>query len=134
MIFRFFSSMARQPPIQVTNNAWNKIETIVNKSSNNMGFLFSVSSGGCNGFNYNLNLLDKNKFKDIQNDKLKISYVKNNNIKIYIDQLSEFYLLGTKIDYISENFNKNIFESKFTFTPNKNKASSCGCGISFSPK
>jgi Fe-S cluster assembly iron-binding protein IscA len=58
----------------------------------------------------------------------------NNNIKIYIDQLSEFYLLGTKIDYISEDFNKNIFESKFTFTPNKNKASSCGCGISFSPK
>ena len=46
MICRFFSSMARQPPIQVTNNAWNKIETIVNKSSNNMGFLFSVSSGG----------------------------------------------------------------------------------------
>ena len=133
MISRFFSSMSIKFPIQVTNEAWNKIESIMKQSSNNIGFIFSASSGGCNGFNYNLNLLDDNKFEKL-NNKLKLSYVNNNNTKIYIDPLSEFYLIGTKIDYISEDFNNNIFENKFIFIPDKEKATSCGCGISFSPK
>ena len=44
------------------------------------------------------------------------------------------FLIGTKIDYINENYSKNIFESKFIFTPDKNFATSCGCGVSFNPK
>ena len=44
------------------------------------------------------------------------------------------FLFGTKIDFIKEDYNKNIFESKFIFIPDKNLATSCGCGISFNPK
>ena len=134
MTTRLFSILSIKSPIQVSKNAWNKIDSIMKQSSNNIGFIFSASSGGCNGFNYNLNLLDDNQFKELNNNKLKMSYVENNDIRIYIDPISELYLIGTKIDYINEDFSKNIFENKFTFTPDKEKASSCGCGVSFSPK
>ena len=134
MLPRFFSSKILKAPIQVTNNAWSKIDKIMNKSKNNIGFLFSISSGGCNGFNYNLNLLESDELNELNKEKLKMSYVESNNLRIYIEQKSEFYLLGTTIDYISEDFSKNIFESKFIFKPDKEKASTCGCGVSFSPK
>ena len=60
--------------------------------------------------------------------------LKQNDAKILIDPISEMTLMGTTIDYVSEDYDKDIFESKFVFTPNKDLASSCGCGISFMPK
>jgi len=51
-----------------------------------------------------------------------------------IDPTSELLLMGTSIDFIEEDYDKNIFESKFFFTPQKDLASACGCGVSFSPK
>ena len=53
---------------------------------------------------------------------------------IYIDPLSEMYLLGTTIDYVNEDYTKGQLESKFVFEVDKDLMSSCGCGISFSPK
>ena len=123
-----------QPIINITENAWNKIISINKKVIINNGFLFSAKAGGCNGFNYNLNILKNEELLEINKGKIKPNYVEKYNVKVYIDPLSEFYLLGTKIDYIQENIEKNIFESKFTFTPDKDKASTCGCGVSFSPK
>ena len=134
MLHRLFSSNSFKAPIQVTNNAWSKIDYIMSMSRNNIGFLFSISSGGCNGFNYNLNLLETDELNELNKNKLKMSYIESNNLRIYIEQKSEFYLLGTTIDYINEDFSKNIFESKFIFKPDKEKASTCGCGVSFSPK
>ena len=51
-----------------------------------------------------------------------------------IAPLSEIFLLGTTIDYIQEDYTKGIFENKFKFEINKENMTSCGCGISFSPK
>ena len=51
-----------------------------------------------------------------------------------IEPKSEFLLFGTTIDYIFENHEKGIFESKFVYIPDKNLASLCGCGVSFNPK
>ena len=115
--------------IKVTSSAWNKVNFIIDKSNNKHGMLFSVQGGGCSGFNYKLNTIDEN----IKNLKT-YAYVENDNNRIYIDPIAEIYLIGTTIDYINEDFSKNIFESKFIFKPDKEKASTCGCGISFSPK
>ena len=120
-----------KPIINVTNTAWKKINSICKKSNNN-NFLFSVTSGGCNGFNFNLNLLHDNEYKKII--KNKPSIISNENINIYIEPMSEMYLIGTTIDYIEEDINKGIFENKFVYKIDKNIASSCGCGISFMPK
>ena len=55
-------------PIRVTQNAWIKITDIINKSNNKFGFVYSASSGGCNGFNFELDLLEKDLYdKIIQN-------------------------------------------------------------------
>tara|TARA_B100000427_G_C15246073_1_gene479999 strand:- start:211 stop:453 length:243 start_codon:yes stop_codon:yes gene_type:complete len=60
--------------------------------------------------------------------------LKNNSTQLYIDPISEMHLLGTTIDYIHEDYQKGIFESKFHFKINKELMTACGCGISFSHK
>ena len=115
--------------IKVTSSAWNKIDFIINKANNKQGMLFSVQGGGCNGFNYKLNLINEN-IKDLD----KYSFVKNDKSKVFIDPIAEMYLIGTTIDYINEDFSKGIYENKFKFIPEKDRASTCGCGVSFSPK
>ena len=117
--------------IKITNKAWKKIFDISNKSQNNT-LLFGATSGGCNGFNFNLRLMNNDDFKDIKN--LKPNFIENNNIKVYIDPFSEMHLIGTEIDYVQENFDKGIFENKFVFNIDKKLASSCGCGVSFMPR
>lgn len=121
----------RKLPITITNNAWTKINSIVNNTNNNYGMIFTASSGGCNGFNYKLNLLDKEIYEI--NKKNKSTFLEYNNTKVFIDPIVEMYLLNTRIDYITEDYSKNIYENKFTFTPDKSIANSCGCGTSFSP-
>jgi len=115
--------------IIVTRNAWNKMRNILSKTKNQEGFLFSAKGGGCNGFNFDLSLFnDKNMF-DVEPEILR-----DNEVKLYVDPISEMYLLGTTIDYISEDYSKGQYESKFVFNVDKKFASSCGCGVSFSPK
>ena len=97
-------------------------------------FFFSASSGGCNGFNYNLELLNNSEYEIIKENKIKPSIIKNNDLKLVIDPHSEMLLFGTTIDYVKEDFKKGIFENKFIYIPDKNLATPCGCGISFNPK
>ena len=125
-------STKSQNVIDITNNAWIKIIDILD--NNKYGMIFSATTGGCNGFNYNLQVLDEDNYKKIITYRVKPSIIKNRRFNVYIDPLSEMFLLGTTIDYQNENYSKGIYESKFIFIPNKDKATSCGCGISFTPK
>ena len=121
-------------PITITHNAWTKIAEIIRTKSAS-GFLFSALSGGCNGFNYSLKLLDKDKYNShMDSGKFKPTVIEKDSAKVLVDPMSEMFLIGTTIDYVSADFNKDIFESKFVFIPNKDLASTCGCGISFAPK
>lgn len=131
MIKRFLSTVNNYYPITITTNAWNKMDTILNKHKA-YSFIFSAKSGGCNGFNYQLNLINKNEYDILL--KSKPTILENNNARLIIDPIAEMILFGTTIDFVSENFNKGIFENKFTFTPDKNIATTCGCGVSFNPK
>lgn len=118
--------------IQVTSNAWKKLGSILKKSNNNHGFVFGVTSGGCNGFNFDLRLIEKKEYQEIM--KMKPSIMTNDNINLYIDPISEMHLIGTTIDYIHEDYSKGIFENKFVYNIDKKLASSCGCGVSFMPR
>ena len=135
LIKRFFSITTNQS-ITVTSNAWKKIKEITNKQKE-FCFLFSAKSGGCNGFNYNFNLIDETEYNKIIQEEctpIKPTILTKNRTKILVDPISEFLLLGTTIDFIKEDYENNIFESKFVFKPNKDISASCGCGISFTPK
>ena len=85
-MYKLFSTLRTiKDPIKITENAWKKMESIIKQSNNNIGFLFSVNSGGCNGFNYNFNLFEKSEFNNFNTKKVKISCIEKNNIKVYID-------------------------------------------------
>lgn len=118
--------------IQITKSAWNKMGSIMKKSNNQSGFIFGVTSGGCNGFNFDMKLIDEKELERIL--KLKPTVLEEKNTKLYIEPLSEMYLIGTTIDFVNEDYSKGIFESKFTYNVDKKLASSCGCGVSFMPR
>jgi len=115
--------------VQVSKLAWKKMGSIL-QSTPSSGFLFQVISGGCNGFNFNLSLLDSHTLSTLNNP----ARVSSNNIHLYVDPGSEMFLIGSSIDYVVENIERGQFENKFIFTIDNKLASSCGCGISFSPK
>jgi len=119
--------------ISVTTKAWSKMSAIIRQSTNKYGFIYSAASGGCNGFNFKLGLLDESTHSKISSIKY-LSVLENETTKLYVDPLSEMYLLGTTIDYVTEDYTKGQLESKFVFEVDKDLMSSCGFGISFSPK
>ena len=118
--------------IKITTQAFQKMNKIMKKSDNTNGFLFGVSSGGCNGFNFELKLIETKELETIK--KLKPTIMKEDDVNVFIDPMSEIYLFGTTIDYIEEDYAKGIFESKFNYEIDRKLASSCGCGVSFMPR
>ncbi len=134
-MFKRFLSTARVFPINVTDNAWHKMQNII-LFQNAYCFHFSADNGGCHGFNYKLDLMDEKKFteytKSIKNTSLLES--QNYNARVLVDPMSEMMLFGTTIDFINEDFSKGIFENKFIFKPDKELVNACGCGVSFSLK
>ena len=70
----------------VTNNAAKKIIELSNKKEKKM-LRISVTGGGCQGFQYNLDMEDKSKKKDI--------IIKKNNALVIIDQISLNLIKGS---------------------------------------
>ena len=124
----------RNNPIFITNSAWKKIKKISKNYKENNGFLLSCSSGGCGGFNFEFKFLDTITKNKILKNKIKPIMLENEGTKVTIDPIAEMLILGTTIDYQSENYNNGIFESKFLFKVDSNLATSCGCNKSFSLK
>lgn len=118
--------------VNVTKSAFTKMANIMMKSKNERGFLLGVSSGGCNGFNFKLNLITEQQMSEVTQNKA--SVIVDDKVNVYIDPISEIHLFGTTIDYVQENYEKGIFESKFTYNIDKKIATSCGCGVSFMPR
>jgi iron-sulfur cluster assembly accessory protein len=127
------NKLLAKPVITVSKSAWDKMSSVL-KAQNRRAFLFSAEGGGCNGYNYSLATVGDKEYKSLHEGKVRPIRIVDTNSSVLVDPLSEMLLLGTHIDYVPEDFSSNIFESKFTFTQNKDIATSCGCGVSFSPK
>ena len=101
----------------VTNNAAKKIIELSKKKEKKM-LRISVTGGGCQGFQYNLDMEDNSKKSDV--------IIKKNNALVVIDQNSLNLIKGSEIDFVED-----LIGSRFKINNPKTK-SSCGCGISFS--
>ena len=101
----------------VTNNAAKKILELSKKKEKKM-LRITVSGGGCQGFQYNLDMEDKSEKKDI--------VIKKNNALVVIDQNSLNLIKGSEIDFVED-----LIGSRFKIN-NPKATSSCGCGTSFS--
>ena len=124
---RLYSTISKFP-INITNSAWEKMGNII-KTQKSHCFYLDVKSGGCGGFSYDMKLFNLEDIEDYKN----ITMLEKGNAKIFIEPTVEMLLIGTTIDFVEENYSKGIFENKFTFTPDKDFATSCGCGVSFNP-
>jgi iron-sulfur cluster assembly accessory protein len=81
------------------------------------GLRVKVMGGGCSGFQYDL-YFDEHADGD---------YVfESHGVRLYVDQASFMYLMGTSIDYV-----EGLQGAGFKFN-NPNVTGSCGCGSSFS--
>lgn len=81
------------------------------------GLRVGVLPGGCSGFKYSLNIVDRSEEDDI--------ILESSGIRMFVDGFSLQYLNGVTIDYVTA-----MQGSGFTFT-NPNATGGCGCGTSF---
>ena len=93
--------------------------------NNTNNVLFAIEGGGCNGMRY---LLEPIKSSGQLKKTDQITFTKDQGDEYYVNvcQKSQLYLLGTHIDWTDD-----FMGQHFSFI-NPNKASSCGCGSTFS--
>jgi iron-sulfur cluster assembly protein len=105
--------------ITITEKAKNEILRIMqsNNISENYGLRVGVKGGGCSGLTYTLNF-DEN-YKDGD------TIIESENVKLFVDGKSLFYLMGTQLD-----FSDGLNGKGFLFN-NPNATKTCGCGESF---
>lgn len=105
--------------LTLTPKAIGKLKQIMKDEKKENGYLrASVLAGGCSGYTYDLEIVEKKANGDIEFDQ--------GGIKILIDQESAEFVNGTNIDFID-----TLKESGFKFN-NPNATRECGCGKSFS--
>jgi len=106
------------PIIKLSDNAAIRIKEIMSKGEkNSLGVRVSVKTGGCAGMSYVMEYT-----KEVNpNDEI----IEDKGVKLFVDSAAVMYLLGTEMDYKTEELS-----SSFVFN-NPNETERCGCGESF---
>lgn len=106
-------------PIHVTENAANKVRSLLEEEGNNdLKLRVFVTGGGCSGFQYGFT------FDELVADDDAV--INKEDIGVLVDAMSYPFLVGAEIDY-----QEDLQGSKFVVS-NPNASSTCGCGSSFS--
>lgn len=105
--------------ITITEKAAKEVKQIrtENNIPENYGLRVGVKGGGCSGLTYTMGFDAEAKEGD--------TVIDNNNIKLFVDGKSLFYLMGTELDF-TDGLNGKGFVFK-----NPNAKKTCGCGESF---
>ena len=106
-------------PLNFTDNAANKVKSLINEEGNDaLKLRVFVTGGGCSGFQYGFTFDEETNEDD--------TAMQKNGVTLLIDPMSYQYLIGAEIDY-----QENLEGSQFVIK-NPNATSTCGCGSSFS--
>ena len=104
--------------IKLSENAADRIKQIMSKAEKSaIGVRIGVKSGGCAGMSYIMEYAKNSNPND--------EVIEDKGVKVFIDAGAVMYLLGTEMDYKTEEF-----YSSFVFK-NPNETERCGCGESF---
>ncbi|OAP34511.1 heme biosynthesis protein HemY [Sinorhizobium glycinis] len=107
-----------QETVTLSDAAARRIATILQTEHDKTAMRVSVEGGGCSGFSYKFDLVDRENDDDLVLEK--------GNAKVLIDSLSLVYMGGSEIDFVD-----NLLGQSFQIK-NPNAVASCGCGTSFS--
>ena len=110
--------MTKKQLMSLTDKAAKQVRILLTQREfASLGIRIGVKSGGCSGLKYFIEYADEiRQFDEVLNDK---------EVTIIIDPKALMYLLGTEMDYVTEEF-----KAGFTFI-NPNEKGKCGCGSSF---
>ncbi|MEB3291782.1 MAG: iron-sulfur cluster assembly accessory protein [Synechococcales bacterium] len=106
--------------ITLTEKAEFRLRTFLQGNANpspDQGIRVGVSDGGCNGYQYTIDIATSPRPNDLIEQQGKV--------KVYVDPNNAQLLQGVVIDFVD-----SLMESGFTFS-NPNATDTCGCGKSF---
>lgn len=105
--------------ITLTENARNKVSSILVEEGPEAKLRMYVSGKGCAGLTYGFGITDFVEEDDIT--------INEGDVTVVVDSFSLPYLKGSVVDFV-----ESLTGSRFDIQ-NPNAKSSCGCGDSFNP-
>jgi iron-sulfur cluster insertion protein len=105
-------------PVTLSETAARRLQSLSKTEGRPVMLRVAVEAGGCSGFSYRFDLIDKAEPDDLKIDRDGASAV--------VDVVSLALLNGSEIDFVDE-----LAGAEFRVR-NPNARSSCGCGVSFS--
>lgn len=113
------STDVKKQEISITVKAINQVKKIKEENGipKEYGLRVGVKGGGCSGLTYQLGFDAEAKDGD--------TIIEQDDIKLFVDGKSLFYLSGTELD-----FSDGLNGKGFVFN-NPNAVKTCGCGESF---
>jgi iron-sulfur cluster assembly protein len=113
------SEVQTQNYITISSKAIKEIHKIMeeNNFTQDVGLRVGVKGGGCSGLTYSMGFDPESRDGD--------TIIEQDDIKLYVDGKSLFYLMGTELDFTS-----GLNGKGFVFN-NPNAIKTCGCGESF---
>ncbi|KAH3672843.1 hypothetical protein WICMUC_004065 [Wickerhamomyces mucosus] len=117
-----YSEAGKLLTLGITTRAVDKLKSISQEENNpKLALRIGVESGGCHGFQYNLNLSDLSTVNPEED-----CIFEKSGARIIIDDSSLSILRGCEVDYTTE-----LIGSMFKVKESEFMSSSCGCGGSF---
>lgn len=104
--------------ITMTVGAARRISKVLEKQPGKTALRISVEGGGCSGFSYRFDLVDRQNADDLA--------IERDGATVLIDAVSLPFMGGSEIDFVDD-----LMGQSFKIN-NPNATSSCGCGTSFS--
>jgi len=105
--------------VKVLDGASDKLRSLLEMQGRPDGALrIAVVGGGCSGLQYQMDLVDEPKNRDIR--------VRSNGVAVVIDPKSALFVSGSELDYSDD-----LQQGGFKVT-NPNAEVTCSCGESFS--
>ena len=105
--------------ISLTEKAYEKIKTQLQKRGKGVGIRLGVKTTGCSGLAYTMEYVDK------YDDEVGVTNYAQKDFIVLVDVKSEAYLNGLTMDWVRNGLNEG-----FDFS-NPNERDRCGCGESF---
>ena len=106
------------PAITLSESAARRIKHLAQDEGRPLMLRVAVEAGGCSGFSYRFDLIDKAEPDDLK--------IERDGAAAVVDVVSLALLNGSEIDFVDE-----LAGAEFRVR-NPNARSSCGCGVSFS--